>query len=183
MASENLQSVLHAVAHTDRVVGHPRSRVWALFRDIRTWYREYRFEVVSGPPYEAAVGLMEGQTLKVTGSKGLPRAYTGDALGPEYYLQKNIKVTPENEIVVVLSGSAYDWTRYTAFYVWRLAEHTRDTLISIDSYVEAHLFRPLPTSEWSRYLEELEKNWHRSWSEALSALEAVLAQRPRAPGY
>ena len=174
MSCEGLQSALHAVAHTDRTVGHPRSRVWSLFRDMRSWYSEYSFEVLSGPPYDAAVGFVEGQTLKVTGSRGLPRAHEGDAPGPQYYIQKNIKVAPQKEIVVVLSGSAYDWRRYTAFYVWRFAEQARDTLISIDSYVEAELFKPLPAIEFLSYRQELERNWHRSWSEALATLETVL---------
>jgi hypothetical protein len=174
VAEANLISTLHEATHTETTLDRQMSEVWDIFRDIRRWYTEYSFEVVSGPPYETGVGLLEDQVLKVTGSKGLPRAYSEEMAGSQYYIQKNIKVTPQKEIVAVLSGSAYDWRRYTAFYVWRLTEHAAKTTISIDGYVEAELFKPLPTGEFARYRQALVENWHRSWAEAFASLKEVL---------
>jgi len=170
----NLISTLHGVTHTETTLDRPLSEVWAIFKDIRRWYTEYTYEVVAGPSYQTGVGLLEGQVLKVTASKGLPRAYSEDTAGPEHYIQKNIKVTPQKEIVAVLSGSTYDWRRYTSFYIWRLTEHAAKTTISVDGYVEAELFKPLPTGEFSRYHQNLVENWHLSWAEAFASLKEVL---------
>jgi hypothetical protein len=169
-----LASTLHWVLHTEVTLDYPVEKVWRTFKDMASWYTEYSFETVAGPPYEADSGLLKGQVLKLRSSKGLPRAPNSDGGGPEYFIQKTLEVVPHNEIVVVLSGAAYDWKRVTSFYVWRMTEKATRTTILIDTYGEAELLRPLPRLEFSEYWDTLEKNWHRSWSEALANLEKVM---------
>jgi hypothetical protein len=123
---------------------------------------------------------MEDQVMRVKSSHGFPRAPDSDAAGElEYFVQRTIRVVPQREIVVVLSGSAYDWRRYTAFYVWRLKEDAGRTYISIDGYAEAELSTALPDAEFAKYHAELDRNWQRSWTEALGSLEMVLGGNSR----
>ena len=90
---------------------------------------------------------------------------------------ETIKVLPRREIVAVVSGSAYDWKRYTVFYVWTMHERNEKTVVDIDSYGEADLVTPLQTAEFARYYDAFDKEWHRSWSKALASLGKSLDER------
>jgi hypothetical protein len=172
----DLISTMHCALHTEVTLAFPVSEVWAVFKDMRRWYAEYTFEVISGPPYEVGAGLQEGHVIKVISSKGLPRALnSGDALGPQHYISKTIKVVPQKEIVNVLSGRAFDWKRYTFFYIYKMVAHAKKTTISVDQYAEAELVQSLTQAEFADYYDQLTRNWHRSWSEAFVNLEKVLA--------
>jgi hypothetical protein len=174
--AEDLISTMHCTLHTEVTLDFPVSEVWSVFKDMRRWYAEYTFEVISGPPYEAGGGLQEGHVIKVSSSKGLPRApNSGDALGPQYYISRTIKVVPQQEIVNVLSGRGFDWQRYTMFYVYKMAEQASKTTLSVDQYAEAELVQPLTQAEFSDYYAQLTRNWQRSWSEAFVNLENVLS--------
>jgi hypothetical protein len=73
-------------------VDRPLNEVWPVFSDTRSWYTEYTWEVLSGPPYDSGSRLLEGQLLKVTSSHSFPRtADVGDNSGPEYFLTKMIR--------------------------------------------------------------------------------------------
>jgi hypothetical protein len=166
---------IHWVLHTELTLDYPAREVWPVFRDMRRWYTEYAFEVVSGPSYRAESGLMEDQVLKMMSSTGLPRTpNTGDVEGPHYYIVKIIKVVPQKEIVSLLSGSAYDWRQYTSFYVWKLHEMARQTIVLIDTYGEAEFVKPLLAGDFSDYQDRLVENWHRSWSEAFVGLKQAM---------
>jgi hypothetical protein len=157
----------HWVLSTNVTVAHPLAVVWSVFRDPRKWYTEYTWEVVSGPPYEASGGLLEGQTLKCRSTHPLPRIPTAsEATVSEDYFVKFLKVIPSSEIVSVLSGSVYDFQRYTAFYVWKLVDNESATTVTVDTYGEAHLAAPLTTDQLDEYTDEFNVNWHRSWSTA-----------------
>jgi hypothetical protein len=163
------------VMHTQLTLDRPLEEVWPVFKDIRRWYTEYTWEVISGPEYQSGVGLVEDQVIKVKSSKGLTREPNSDVVeGPEYFIQKTIKVVPQKEIVVALSGSAYDWKQYTVFYVWTMTEKGRKTTVYIDSYGEAELATALPKREFSEYYGRFTKDWHHSWSEAFMNLRKVL---------
>ena len=66
-------STLHYVMHTEMTFAHPLSKLWPVFKDMRRWYTEYTFDVISGPPYDPDTGLAEGQVLKVVTSAPFPR--------------------------------------------------------------------------------------------------------------
>jgi hypothetical protein len=168
-------STYHWVLHTEVTVDHPVSAVWPYFKDFFGWYTEYTCETVSGPPYRTGSGLLEGQVLKLTSSVDLPRAHSKEGAGPKHYLQKTLRVAHEREIVVVLSGSAYDFREYTAFYVWRLRSQANQTAVLVDTYGEGQFYRPLQEGRLSGYDDEFIRNWHRSWSEALLNLTKVLS--------
>ena len=171
----DLVSTMHWALHTEAKFGRHAREVWPVFRDIRSWYTEYTFDVISGPPYQAGVGLVEDQVMKVTSSKGLPRTSGSTAAGaPEFFIHKTIKVDPPMEIVVLLSGSAYDFKQYTSFYVWKVMESDNDTTILVNTYGEAELIERLPTREFLAYREEIASNWRRSWSEAFVSLKKAL---------
>lgn len=175
VAEADLISTVHWVLHTELTLDRPVGEVWPVFKDMKAWYTEYTFEVISGPSYQAGLGLLEDQVLKLTSSKGLPRAPNSkDTAGPQHFIQKTIKVAPQKEIVAVLSGRAYDWRQYTSFYVWRMTETTTNTTIFVDSYGEAELVTPLPRGEVSGYQDTLTRNWHRSWSEAFVSLRKIM---------
>ena len=167
-------SILQYALHTERVCEIPLSQVWPVFKDMRRWYTEYAFESVSGPPYQEGPGLVEDQVLKVTSSKGFPRASKSDAEGPQPFTMKTIKVIPRSEIVAVLSGNTSDWKRYTQFYVWMLLETGSKTTIVVDTYGEAELTKSLSKREFTVYYDKLAGNWQRSWSEALASLRRLL---------
>src|SRR5579863_1284478 len=59
-------STVDWVLHTQATLDRPVSMVWPAFRDMKSWYTEYAFEVLSGPPYQAGPGLAEQQIMKVT---------------------------------------------------------------------------------------------------------------------
>ncbi len=171
-------TTLSWVKHTDVMLPHPVRIVWPVFRDMSRWYSEYHFETVSGPPYQSGTGFLEGQVVRVKSSVGMPRSPNTAAVpeGPEHFLVKTLKVTPEREIVVVLSGNAYDWRQIVQFYVWRMAPQAEHTALSIDAYGRVELFQPIAQAEASEYESRLLKNWHRSWSEALQSLKSMLVR-------
>jgi hypothetical protein len=176
-AAESPITALDWVLHTDIAIQHPLSRVWPAFRDIRAWYWEYHFEVVAGAPYLAGDGLVEGQVIKVTPRTSFPRASKSDGDGSaEYFLQKTIRVVPNREIVVLLSGGpAYDFSRYTQFYVWKVMENgEKSTTLSIDCYGEAALRQPLREDEYVEHQDRLAKNFYQSWAQALEQLKKTL---------
>lgn len=151
----------------------PPAVVWPVFRDVRRWYPEYSWEVVDGPPYDG--GLREGQALELRSTHELPQLPGGPQRDfPDVYAQKNLKVTPEQEIIILLSGSVYDLRQYTAFYVWKLSAHRSGTLVSIDTYGHGELTRPLLADELEAYEREFDRNWYRSWSVALGNLRGIL---------
>jgi hypothetical protein len=175
MAEADLISTINWVKHTELTLDRVVQEVWPVFRDMRRWYTEYSFEVLSGPAYLAGSGLLEGQVLKVKSSMGLPKAPDADDVaGPQYLIVKTIKVDPQKEIVAVLSGCAYDWRQFTSFYVWSMTENAGKTTIFVDAYGQAEMFKPLSKGECTGYEDELTKNWHRSWSEAFMNLQKVV---------
>jgi hypothetical protein len=171
-------SILHYVMHTDVTLSHTVSEVWPIFKDMRRWYTEYAFEVKSGPPYDPTTGLVEGQVLKVVSRVAFPRepGATKTPREPEYFVVETIKVVPRKQIVAVVSGSAYDFKRYTVFYLWTMQESEGKTIVDIDSYGEAHLVNALSKAKFADYYNAFDKNWHRSWSNALSNLKATMGE-------
>ena len=167
-------STYHWVLHAEVTVGHSVSAVWPLFKDFFHWYTEYTCETVAGAPYQTGSGLLEGQVLRLTSSVDLPRAHVQEFAGPKHYIQKTLKVVPEREIVVVLSGSAYDFRQYTAFYVWRLRSQANQTTVLVDTYGEGQFYRPLQEGRLSEYDADFVRNWHRSWSQAFLGLRSML---------
>jgi hypothetical protein len=174
-AETGLISTMHWVLHTEFNLDYPVCDVWPVFKDMRSWYAEYAFEDVSGPAYRAGSGLLEDQVLGLTSSKGLPRVSKSDAAGPELVILKTLKVNPCKEIVAVLSGRAYDWKHYTAFYVWRMTEQSKNTTIFVDTYGEAELIKPLPQDAFSEYHDAITQSWHRSWADAFAELKKVMS--------
>jgi hypothetical protein len=175
MTNDETVSILESALQTELVLHRPLEDVWPAFRDMRTWYTEYAWEIVSGPPYEAEVGLVEGQVIKVTSSHPFPRtAAANEHAAPDYFMTKIIKVVPPHEIVCVLWGRAFDWEDYTSFYIWRLKDDGTATTVSIDSVERARLAAPLRPDEFATYEGALTENWHRSWSTALAAFRALV---------
>jgi hypothetical protein len=174
VADAHLIHTAQWVVNIESTIARSASDVWPVFKDMKRWYTEYSFEVVSGPPYRAGLGLLEGQVLKVKSSRGPLGEPDEDAPGPHYYIVKVIKVSAHNEMVVVLSGSAYDFKQYTQFYVWKITEKAGKSTILIDAYGEAEFFTPLPKGELPEFHNSLDKNFHRSWSEAFVGLQKVM---------
>jgi hypothetical protein len=173
----NLTSTIQWVLHTELTVPEPVDEVWCVFRDIAGWYTEYKFETISGPGYQKGVGLLEGQVLKVTPATPLPRASHVDQTdGADYYVHNTIKVGAR-EIVVVLSGAAFDLRQYTSFYVWKVMEDDRGATVLVDTYGEGHLSAPLAQEEARNYQERLASNWQRSWADAFANFRKALAER------
>jgi hypothetical protein len=171
----DLVPTIEVVLHTGVALDRPRDQVWPVFRDVRSWYGEYVWEIIDGPLYEEGVGLMEGQVIKVTSSHPFPRATAAvEDEAPDYFVTKKIKVTPPSEIVSVLWGSAFDWKKFTSFYIWRLLDEGRTTRVSIESLGRGELATPLPRAEYDVYEAAVIENWHRSWSTALAALKDIV---------
>jgi hypothetical protein len=172
----DLISTVQWVINIEWSVDRPASEVWPVFKDMRRWYTEYSFEVLSGPPYRTGLGLLEGQVLKVKSSRGplgdADSEYS-EAEGPQYYIFKVVKVSAA-EIVGVLSGSAYDWKQFTQFYVWKITEKANKSTIFVDAYGEAELYHPLRKSELPAWNDKQDKNFHRSWLEAFANLPKVM---------
>jgi hypothetical protein len=162
--------------HTDVSLARPVDEVWPVFRDLPSWYTEYEYELIEGPPYDPARGLEEGQVHRVVFTYDFPRASADDTAdaGPDYVISKVIRVDAPHEIVKVLWGAAFDWPSYTSFYIWKLLDDGGSTTVSIDSVGRAELARPLTQAEHDAYRAEIEANWHRSWSTALGDLRALV---------
>jgi hypothetical protein len=173
--TEELLSTFEFAVHTGSSIARRVEDVWRVFRDLPSWYTEYTYELVAGPPYDSATGLEVGQVHKVVFSYEFPRtAEGGDRDGPDYVISKVIKVDPPHEIVKVLWGAAFDWPSYTSFYVWKLLEDAQGTTVSIDSFGRAELEHPLTRDEYAAYEAAIVENWHRSWSTALRDLRALV---------
>jgi hypothetical protein len=169
-------STVYWALHTRLTLNHPVTEVWPLFQDMRRWYTEYAFEVISGPAYEPGVGLLEHQVLKLTSSVGFPKTPgTDDPLGgAPYFTSRIVRVAPQEQIVAAIYGAAYDFKRQTSFYVWRMVTAGSDTAIHVDTYGEAELIQPLDPEGMAQYTRELERNWQRSWSEAFLNLGKII---------
>jgi hypothetical protein len=177
VAEGNLISKMYWVLHTEVALDRPLSEVWPVFKDIKRWYTEYTVEDVSGPSYQSGSGLAEDQVLKVIPKdlKSFPRASnSADAAGPQYFIQKTIKVVPQKEIVILLSEPSFDYKRRTQFYVWKMSGNAKKTTIFIDAYGEAELAKPLPKGDFLDYYDKRTRNFQRSWSEAFATLRKVL---------
>jgi hypothetical protein len=180
VAEGNLISKMHWVLHSEVTLDRPLSEVWPVFKDTKRWYTEYTWVDVSGPSYESGSGLVEDQVLKVIPKdpKSFPRASNSDdSAGPQYFIQKTIKVVPRKEIVVLLSEPSFDYKRRTQFYVWKMTGNAKKTSIYIDAYGEAELAKPLPKGEFLEYYDKRTRNFHRSWSEAFATLRKVLDEK------
>jgi hypothetical protein len=173
---------IHTVQHIDVTLEYPVDEVWPVFKDMRRWYAEFIWENISGPSYESERGLAVGQILKVGMAPSkvfAPEAFEGKpepdrTANPDYFLMKTLVLVPEQEIVSVLWGSAFDWDQYTEFYVWKIsAIGAHQTRISIDSYLEVHLATATPESE---YIEVWSRGWRRSWSDSIGELKKILGE-------
>jgi hypothetical protein len=162
------------VMHTEATFDRPKAQVWSAFNDMRRWYTEYKWEDLSGPSYESSGGLAQGQVLELTFADAAKKKPRGHGSTPQQYIMKTIEVVPGKEIVIVLWGEAFDWKQYTVFYVWKLVEKGLQTTVTVDSYGEAELMKPLSQAEFASYQEDFTKNWHRSWDEAFSSLKRLL---------
>jgi hypothetical protein len=172
-----VSSMMHWAVHTELVVERPVREVWPLFKDMGRWYTKYAFEVLSGPPYEEGPGLTEGQVLKLTSSMGLPWSADAAVAGPQNLIARVIRVAEQNdtrEIVVYLSGSAYDWKRYTLFYVLRSVEGSGATTIIVNAYGEAEFVAHLSEVELTAYREQFTQGWQASWSEAFESFKRII---------
>lgn len=174
-AAPDLISTMHEIARTQLTLAQPRDVVWSSFRDIRAWYTEYSWDVVSGPGYELAMGLAEGQVLQVFSSHPFPRTDGTDSPA-EKLVVRVVEVDEPNRIVVMLSGRAvFDYERFTGFYVWSVGEGDDGTTVTIDGFFEADLQTPLSPAALAEYKQALAVNWHRSWTTALENLRRRLA--------
>jgi hypothetical protein len=150
-------------------------RVWPVFRDVRRWYTEYDWLVVDGPPYGKSGGLAEGQTVEVRfGNRAASLGRTPLETIPSVFLTEMLKVR-DYEIVSALAGETEEWTRYTQFYVWRLAEAGAETKITIESYTEMALREPMGGAQRGTYEDDLFRNWNESWETALEGLTRTMA--------
>ena len=165
---------MHWAFHTEVTLDRPLGEAWSAFRDMRGWYTKYKFEVLSGPAYQAGSGLMEDQVLRLT-SNYFPRASNADGdSGPHYFVMKTIEILPQREIVAVLSGPAYDWKQYCSVYVWRMSEESGRTTVFVDAYGDADLTKPMSKEAFGEYREKLRSNWHQSWNEAFGNLKRAM---------
>jgi hypothetical protein len=172
--SASTSSHFHWIEDREFLIKHPLEAVWPAFRDIRTWYAEYDWQVVDGLSYEGGGGLQEGQTLELRSHHPMPQMSGGEATAEAEIMQKILKVS-DWEIVSVVYGQTNEWSQYTSFYIWKFAETGSDTLFSVVTYGRAELEAPVSDAELEDYGERLSSNWHRSWITAVEGLEAVLA--------
>jgi|SRR5581483_5841693 len=176
--SESTISTIDWVEGLDVSVDAPLDEVWSLFNDMGRWYTDYTIEQISGPDYfEAGPAFLENQQLVATSSKRFVRTPNSERDPDEAHPipVKIIKVVPGREIVSLLTGSAYDWTRFTAFYIWTLEEQGTGTSISIRQYGEAEFEKPLTPDELRDYKADLRTKFNESWSNALANLAGMLA--------
>ena len=157
----------------ERTIPAPVRRVWPVFLDMNRWYTDYHWEWVSGPPYEG-VGLQEGQVLRANPLYGV-----GLEDSTLYYIQEQLKVTTDREIVVKLT--AYDPKSVSAeygtevrdivaFYHWQFIGTRDSTTIAIRSY--SNIRTDKRPSE--AVISDLTALFHRSWNKCLDNLEALV---------
>jgi hypothetical protein len=156
-----------------RTIGAPVGRVWPVFLDMNRWYTDYHWDWVSGPPYEG-VGLQEGQTLKASPLYGV-----GMQDPTLYFLQEQVKVTPETEIVVKLTAAnpkslsadyATEVRDVVAFYHWDFVGAGNSTTLIIRSYCNLRTAKRPAES----VLADLTTLFHRSWNKYLDKLETIV---------
>jgi hypothetical protein len=160
-----------------KTIGAPIGRVWPVFLDMNQWYTDYHWDWISGPPYEG-VGLQEGQVLKASPLYGV-----GMQDPTLYYLQEQIKVTTESEIVVKLTANdpgsmtadyGTEVHDMVAFYHWEFIGDGDSTMIIIRSYCNLRTEkRPSET-----ILADLVLAFHRSWNKSLGNLERIVCESP-----
>jgi hypothetical protein len=156
-----------------RTIPAPVRKVWPVFLDMNRWYTDYHWEWISGPPYEG-VGLQEGQVLRANPLYGV-----GLQDSTLYYLQEQLKLTTDREIVVKLTANnpksvsteyGTEVRDVVAFYHWQFLDGSDSTTIAIRSYSNIRTDkRPSET-----VLADLIAQFHRSWYKSLSNLEALV---------
>jgi hypothetical protein len=156
-----------------KTIGAPVRRVWPVFLDMNRWYTDYRWDWISGPPYQG-VGLQEAQVLKASPLYGV-----GMQDPTLYYLQEQVKVTTETEIVVKITAPnpeslsadyATEVRDVVAFYHWDFVGAENSTTILIRSYCNLRTDkRPA-----EKILAELTSAFHQSWNKSLNTLETIV---------
>jgi hypothetical protein len=154
-------------------IGAPVERIWPVFLDMNQWYTDYHWDWISGPPYEG-VGLQEGQVLKA-----VPLYGSGLQDPTLYYLQEQVKVTTETEIVVKLTAAnpkslsadyATEVHDVVAFYHWDFLKEGDSTTILIRSYCNLRTDkRPAEA-----ILTDLTAAFHKSWNKSLNNLASIV---------
>ena len=156
-----------------KTIGAPVRRVWPVFLDMNRWYTDYHWDWISGPPYQG-VGLQEGQVLKASPLYGV-----GMQDPTLYYLQEQVKVTPETEIVVKLTAAnpksmsaeyATEVRDVVAFYHWDFVGAANSTTIIIRSYCNLRTDKRPAES----VLADLTAMFHQSWNKCLDKLETIV---------
>jgi hypothetical protein len=156
-----------------RTIPAPVRKVWPVFLDMNRWYTDYHWDWISGPPYEG-VGLQEGQVLRANPLYGV-----GLQDSTLYYLQEQLKVTTDTEIVVKLTANnpksvsadyGTEVRDVVAFYHWQFISARDSTTIAIRSYSNIRTDkRPSET-----VLADLITLFNRSWNKCLNNLEALV---------
>ena len=159
----------------ERTIPAPVRTVWAVFFDMNRWYTDYHWDWISGPPYEG-VGLQEGQVLRAN-----PLYGAGLQDPTLYYLQEQLKVTTDAEIVVKITAaepkavSAEYGTEVrdvVAFYHWQFIDSDESTVLAIRSYSNIRTDkRPSET-----VIAGQMRLFHLSWNKALGNLEALVSR-------
>lgn len=157
---------------TQRTIDAPVATVWPLYLDMNRWYTDYRWDWVSGPPYDD-IGLQEGQVLRA-----IPLYGVGLQDPTLFYYQEQLRVTKETEIVVKLTAddpksmSAEYGTEVrdaVAFYHWDFSAVAHRTQIGIRSYSNIRTDRR-PDEV---IISNLVAAFHRSWNKCLDNLAAL----------
>ena len=131
-----------------------------------------------GPSIPGGPDSKKGQVLKASPLYGV-----GVQDPTLYYLQEQVKVTPETEIVVKLTAAnpksmssdyATEVRDVVAFYHWDFVAAGKSTTILIRSYCNLRTDkRPAET-----VLAELTAAFHRSWNKSLNTLETIVCDSP-----
>ena len=157
-----------------KAIGAPVGKVWPVFLDMNRWYTDYHWDWISGPPYQG-VGLQEGQVLKASPLYGV-----GIQDPTLYYLQEQVKVTAETEIVVKITAAnpksmssdyATEVRDIVAFYHWDFLDNRGRTRIGIRSYSNIRMTEK-PSA---RIIADLTHLFYRSWGNALNNLALLAA--------
>jgi hypothetical protein len=162
--------------YTESTFRAPVNTVWSKFLDMNRWYTDYHWDWISGPPYEG-FGLQEGQVLKAT-----PLYGTGLDDPSLFYLQEQLKVSKESEIVVKLTASdpksmsseyGTEVRDLVAFYHWHFTGLNGSTTLAVRSYSNIRTDKR-PSNA---IIDGLQTAFHRSWDKCLNNL-AKLVQEP-----
>lgn len=172
-AAHDLTSTVYMHSRTHLTLAQPRDVVWSAFRDMRTWYTEYTWEVISGPSYEQGMGFAEGQIMKISIANPLPRA---DGMNPPAagYVAEVLVDEPNRIIVAATGEEAEYYERATSFYSFSIDESDEGTTVAVESLSVAYLQTPLDPGELAEYKQALAAGWHHSWDTALENLRRQL---------